>query len=202
MAINQAKFEEGIRLAIPKIKEHEGFESKAYADKLANGIPTIGYGFTAAVIPGLKLGDTITREKADLLLASKVRTQYATPVAKAIKVWDDPGFTGQMFSALITMAWQIGPGLAKHDIIKRINEKNYAAAADLITQKAYTTAGGKVYKGLVNRREAEAAVFRKGMVVVAAGGGGLLLVLGGLALWWYLKKKGTGSLSAPALAPA
>lgn len=200
MAINQAKFDEGIRLAIPKIKEHEGFKENAYKD--VAGVVTIGYGFTAAVIPGLKMGDKITREKADLLLASKVKTQYAAPVAKAIKVWDDPGFTGQMFSALITMAWQIGPGLAKHDIIKRINEKNYAAAADLITQKSYTTAGGKVYKGLVNRREAEATVFRKGMVAVAAGGGGLLLVLGGLALWWYLKKKGAGSVSTPALAPA
>jgi hypothetical protein len=115
-------------------------------------------------------------------------------VAKAITVWDDPGFSPKMFAALVSMAWQIGPGLAKHQIIKRINEKNYQAAAALITQPDYTKAGGKVVSGLKNRRLAEAQAFIAGMTTaqkVAAGGGGILLVLGGLALWWYLKNKGS-----------
>lgn len=182
--INQAKFEEALKIAIPNIKKHEGFRSSAYKD--VAGIVTIGYGFTAAVIPGLKMGDTINQAEADKLLESKVRSQYATPVGNAVLVWDDKNFTPNMFAALVSMAWQIGPGLKNHDVIKRINEKNYEAAAKLITQPAYTTAGGKTYAGLVKRRVEEAALFLKGYAKPAAFGVGTIAVA---ALAWYLWQK-------------
>jgi lysozyme len=187
--MNQQKFESAIKIAIPEIKKHEGFRANAYKDVV--GIVTIGYGFTAAVIPGLKMGDTITQAKADMLLESKVRTQYAKPVAGAIKVWDDPQFTPSMFATLVSMAYNLGPGLKNHDIIKRINERNYSAAAELITQPAYLTAGGKFVRGLQVRRIAEKLMFLKGYAKPAGVGLGVILVA---ALAWYLwnqSKKGS-----------
>lgn len=183
------KFEQGIQLAIPDIKKSEGFRENAYKDIV--GVVTIGYGFTKAVIPGLKMGDKITRAQADKLLEDKLRKEYATPLANAIKVWDDPKFTAQMFAALLNMIWQIGISMTRHDIVKRINEKNYAAAADLITQKAYTTADGKVFSSLVARREKEAAAFRAGMLVKAAKiSGAVFAVIGlGIAGYWLLRRR-------------
>jgi lysozyme len=183
------KFEEGLKIAIPELKKHEGFRDKAYKD--VAGVVTIGYGFTNAVIPNLKMGDVLPRPQADELLLRVLREKYATPLANAIKVWNDPKFTAKMFSALVTMIWQIGPSMLRHQIIKRINEKNYSAAADLIMQKDYMKAGGIVHAGLYNRRKAEFDAFRSGMLVkVAAGSGILFLLIGtGIFAYWYLRKK-------------
>lgn len=192
-----AKFEEGLKLAIPLLKRLEGWRGKAYLDQ--GGIVTIGYGFTKDVVPNLKMGDTITREKSDSLLEQVLRSKYATPLANAIKVWDDPKFSAKMFAALTSMIWQIGASMLRHDIIKKVNVKDYNSAANLIMQKSYTTAGGVVYPGLIKRRETELSVFKGGMTPdqiikvaqVAAGGSGLLFLLigGGIAGFWYLRNK-------------
>jgi GH24 family phage-related lysozyme (muramidase) len=183
------KFEEGVKLAIPKLKASEGWRGDAYKDQ-AN-VVTIGWGFTAAVIPGLKMGDKITREKSDQMLETVVRSKYATPLANAIKVWNDPGFTPLMFSALVNMIYNIGPSMLRHEIIKKINLKDYNAAAKLITQKDYTTAGGVVNKGLIKRRLEEAAIFKSGMMVKVAAGSAVffLLIGGGIATYWWLKRR-------------
>lgn len=190
------KFDEGIKIAIPELKKSEGFRENAYKD--VGGVVTIGYGFTSAVIPGLKMGDKMSRAQADALFEKVLREKYATPLANSIKVWDDPKFTSKMFAALINMIWQIGISMTRHDIIKRINEKNYNAAADLITQKAYTTAGGKVFDALAARREREAAFFRSGMAVKVAAGSGVLFLLigGGLAAYWYLRRQEIAKVQA------
>jgi lysozyme len=188
------KFEDGLKLALPKLAKSEGFRENAYKD--SGGVVTIGYGFTKDVVPGLKMGDKMTRAQADVIFPKVVREKYATPLANAIKVWADPKFTALMFSALVNMIYNIGASMLRHDIIKRINEKNYNAAADLITQKAYTTAAGKVEKGLVSRRIEEANIFRSGMMVKVAAGSGILFALigAGLAGYWYLRKKELGRL--------
>jgi lysozyme len=192
--MNQAKYDAGMKLALETIKKHEGFRVNAYKDVV--GIVTIGYGFTSAVLPALKMGDTITKEKADSLLESVVKSKYAAPIVSAVKVWDDVGFTPNMFATLVSLAFNLGPAVAKHDIIKRINEKNYLEAGKLITQKAYTTAGGNVVSGLVKRRAEEALLFLKGYAKPVGIGLGAVAVLA-LVGWymWKMSKKSGGKLS-------
>ena len=60
------------------IKGFEGFYPKAYHDQ--GGVITIGYGFTKSEIPGLKIGDVITREEADKVLDKSLKKYQSSNV--------------------------------------------------------------------------------------------------------------------------
>lgn len=136
--------------ALDIIKKFEGFSEKAYPDP-AHGwrVPTIGYGTTS----GVKMGDTITKERAEELLREDVK-RFEGYVDRLVKV---PLTQGQ-FDALVSFTYNLGPGaLEKSTLLKLLNRGDYQGAADQFPR--WVNAGGKRLEGLVKRRAAERALF-------------------------------------------
>ena len=135
------------------IKQFEGLRLKAYKDPV--GIWTIGYGTTAAAGVGCvpKAGMVITEDQAEgyLLLAldkfaAQVRPKITAPINE------------NEYGAFLSLAYNIGPGaFGKSSALRKFNAGDKAGAADAILM--WNKAGGKVLKGLVNRRQAERALF-------------------------------------------
>lgn len=136
--------------ALDIIKKFEGFSEKAYPDP-AHGwrVPTIGYGTTA----GVKMGDTITKARAEELLREDVK-RFEEQVLRLVKV---PLTQGQ-HDALVSFVYNLGAGnLSDSTLLRLLNAGDYAGAAAQFDR--WNKAGGKVLAGLVRRRAAERALF-------------------------------------------
>lgn len=131
------------------IRQFEGLRLRAY--KCPAGIPTIGYGHTA----GVKMGQEITRERAEELLRAEV-VRFEGYVDRLVTV---PLTQGQ-FDALVAWTYNLGPGaLEKSTMLRRLNAGDYTGAADELER--WNRAGGQVLAGLVRRRAAERALFEE-----------------------------------------
>lgn len=142
--------------ALDLIKEFEGFRAKAYADPV--GVWTIGYGTTARAGLGIdpKPGMTITEAEADRLLRAGVDKFAAQVMEKLTRAPTD-----NQFGAMVSLAYNIGPGeFAKSSVLRMFNRGDTAAAADAFL--LWDKADGKVMPGLVRRRKAERALFLAG----------------------------------------
>lgn len=129
------------------IRQSEGLRLRAYL--CPAGIPTIGYGSTA----GVKLGQTITAERAEELLREDVR-QFEAAVSRLVKV---PLTQGQ-FDALVSFAFNLGArSLEQSTLLRLLNVGDYSGAAAQFDRWVY--ASGKRLSGLVKRRAAERALF-------------------------------------------
>lgn len=129
--------------AITSVAFFEGFRSQAYRD--VTGVPTIGYGETK----GVKMGDTITPERA-LLQLQESAAEHAKAMAKCIKV---PITQGE-FDAYSSFTYNVGVGaFCRSTLNKKLNSGDYAGACKELLK--WTQAGGKVYPGLVKRRQEE-----------------------------------------------
>lgn len=129
------------------IRQFEGLRLRAY--KCPAGIPTIGYGHTA----GVKMGQVITRERAEELLRAEVE-RFEGYVDRLVTV---PITQGQ-FDALVAWTYNLGPGaLEKSTMLRRLNAGDYTGAAAELER--WNRAGGQVLAGLVRRRSAERALF-------------------------------------------
>lgn len=138
--------------ALDIIKKFEGFSEKAYPDP-AHGwrVPTIGYGTTS----GVKMGDTITKERAEELLREDVK-RFEGYVDRLVKV----PLTQGMFDALVSFTYNLGPGaLEKSTLLDQLNRGDYDSAAEQFGR--WVKAGGKTLAGLVRRRAAERALFEE-----------------------------------------
>lgn len=135
--------EKGLRL----IKLFEGLRLDAYI--CPAGRPTIGYGHTA----GVKLGQTITKEKAEELL----QQDLATPerVLNELSV----NFRQEQFDALVSWIFNLGQGKFQGSTMR----KRILADADDVTITdelvRWVISAGKPSLGLKKRRVAEANLF-------------------------------------------
>lgn len=135
--------ETGIQL----IKKFEGCSLNAY--KCPAGIWTIGYGHTL----GVKEGQTITKEQAEIFLKQDIRS-FELTVNNLVNV---PLNQGQ-FDALVSFCYNLGSGNLKNStLLKLLNKKNYIGAAEQFDRWVY--ASGKKLPGLVKRRTAEKELF-------------------------------------------
>lgn len=107
---------------------------------------SIGFGSNS---PDLKAGDTITADEAFARLRVDIEAREA-PLAGIINVY----ICGHMWDALMSLGFNTGMGaLERSTVITRLNEGNYAAAADeFLKIKSHTP-------GLLKRREAERLIF-------------------------------------------
>jgi lysozyme len=129
------------------IKSFEGLRLSAYKDVV--GVVTIGYGTTS----GVKMGDTITKERAEQLLREDVE-RFESQVLRLVKV---PLTQGQ-HDALVSFVYNLGAGnLSNSTLLRLLNAGDYAGAAAQFNR--WNKAGGKVLSGLVRRRAAERALF-------------------------------------------
>lgn len=135
--------------AIDLIKKYEGLALNAY--KCPAGIITIGYGTT--VYPDgtpVKLGDEITKEKAEALLLDYV-------INKIMPNIRDLALTTNQEAALCSLIYNIGWGaFAKSKCYKGIKAKDWEM---VFANWDWIKGGGKVLKGLVKRREEERFLF-------------------------------------------
>lgn len=138
--------------AVDLVKHFEGLYLNAYL--CPAGVPTIGYGHTA----GVKMGQTITAEQADALLAADL-TEAAGHVDALVTVPVNDDQRG----ALSSFVFNLGAGsLAGSTLLKLLNAGDYNGAAGQFGRWVYATVNGKKTQlpGLVARRAAEAALFQ------------------------------------------
>ena len=134
------------------VKHFEGLRLKAYYDPV--DVLTIGYGHTG---PDVYEGQVITEAEAEQLLLEDLEEHevYVKGAAKA-------PLNEDRLAALVSFAFNVGNGsLGSSTLLKKVNKKDYAGAADEFPRWVYGTVSGKKVKlnGLVRRREAERALF-------------------------------------------
>jgi len=126
----------------------EGFSETRYLD--AVGVPTIGFGTTAADVSPLPM--RCTREQAERWLAINLERKYE-PAINSL----GSHLNQNQFDALVSLAYNCGPGVVNWQIGKDVRNKNMkAASADFMR---YVYAGGRPLQGLINRRRAERRLF-------------------------------------------
>ncbi len=135
------------------IKSFEGCRLAAYPDPGTGGDPwTIGWGATG---PGIAKGVTWTQAQADARLEQDV-ARFASQVSRGLGAAPT---TQQQFDALVSFHYNTG-ALLSSTLFKLHKAGDYAGAAAEFGK--WVHAGGKVLPGLVARRAAEAALYRKG----------------------------------------
>ncbi len=135
------------------LKQFEGCRLIPYKDSA--GLYTIGYGHLIA--DGRTLPDSakykITQKQADLLLKYDV-----IPREKAVERLCTVPLNQNEFDALVSFVFNLGAGCFQRSTIRqKLNRGDRAGAAKVLLR--YNRAGGKVIKGLVNRRMAEFKLF-------------------------------------------
>lgn len=138
--------EKGIAL----IKRFEGLKLNAYL--CSAGVPTIGYGNT--YYPNgikVKLGDTITQEKADELLKDILK-KFEGIVNRKLKV----KVNQNQFDALVSHTYNTG---GSNTLFRLINTGSDKQTIKDWIETRYITANGVKLNGLVRRRKAESDLF-------------------------------------------
>lgn len=141
-----------LTLALDLIKQFEGCELVAYPDPGSGGYPwTIGWGATG---PGIAKGVSWTQAQADERLAADVG-HFAAKVDALLN--GAPTTAGQK-AALVSLAYNIGPGNLQASTLLRLHkEGDYAGAQGQFAR--WNKAAGKVLNGLTRRRAVEAKVY-------------------------------------------
>lgn len=155
----------GVRLSVSStgielIKRFEGCASlrgdglyEAYPDPATGGAPwTIGWGATG---PDIGPGTVWTQEQCDARLAQDL-ARHAAEVASAL---GDAPTTQAQFDALVSFHYNTG-AISRATLTSKHRAGDTAGAAAQFTR--WNRAGGRVLKGLVRRRQAEAHVYANG----------------------------------------
>lgn len=119
------------------------------------GVPTIGYGATYYENgTRVTLFDApITRERAEALLVWMVRTRYLPAVIRLCPNINEP----HRLAAIIDFTFNLGAGaLSASTLRRRILADRWEDVPDEL--RKWVKAGGRVLRGLMLRREAEAAL--------------------------------------------
>ena len=128
----------------------EGYRGTAYIP-VPGDVPTIGLGTTE----GVKLGDTITVERALVRSLSDI-AKFEGAVKQCVKV----PLSQNEYDAYTRLAYNIGArNFCGSTLVEHLNNGEYAAACAEISR--WNRAGGKVLRGLVNRRAEERALCEK-----------------------------------------
>jgi GH24 family phage-related lysozyme (muramidase) len=138
-----------------------GGRFEAYPDPAPgnNGLPvTIGWGSTRDFQgKPIKLGTVWTQEQCD----RKKAEDMAEFEAQVRAILGSAATTQPQFDALTSFAYNLGSdALRKSTLIRKHRAGDYEGAAREFAR--WNKAGGRVMRGLVRRREAEAQLYRKG----------------------------------------
>ncbi|MCY1548536.1 Lysozyme RrrD [compost metagenome] len=136
------------------IKQYEGLRTTAYL--CPANVPTIGYGSTKGLTRADVGRKTITAVQAESLLRADL-VRFEKAVAKLVSI----PLSDNQFAALVSFCFNLGEGnLAKSTLLQRINAN--APVADIRRSwMQWVNAGGKRLQGLVNRRAAEMALWKR-----------------------------------------
>lgn len=121
----------------------EGYSPTTYLDIV--GIPTIGFGTTEGVKPGQKIDpvQALQRKLADI-------QKFEGAVKQCVKV----PLHQHEYDAYLQLSYNIGAGaFCSSTLVKKLNAEDYKGACQEILR--WNKAGGKVVRGLSERREKE-----------------------------------------------
>jgi len=146
-------------MSVTDIADFEGYVPEVYADPV--GIPTKCFGDTTDLDPGrVYTFDECVRSLNDHAV------ELMKPVMKCV-----PSLSSQpdgVKAAVASMVYNIGNGaFCRSSVAAKFNAGDWEGGCRRIAE-IYTTAKGKVLKGLVNRRNRESATCLSGL---ASGGG-------------------------------
>jgi GH24 family phage-related lysozyme (muramidase) len=142
---------------IDLIHSFEGLRLKAYPDPGTGGKPwTIGWGSTTDEQGRpIEPGTVWTRERADARFRKHL-VQFEQEVRDAL---GDAPVTQNQFDAMVSLAYNIGcAAFRKSTLVRKHRAGDYEGAA--LEFVRWNRAGGKVMRGLIRRREAEARMYR------------------------------------------
>lgn len=138
--------------AIDLVKDQESCVLHAYKDPI--GIITVGYGHTGEdIIPG----DPVSQDQADTWLSMDLETAATRLCGIIGGVVSD--LTTNQYAALLDFVFNLGCD-PKWTIWKRLNARQFDQVPLEIAK--FVNAGGKKLQGLVNRRNAEIALWATG----------------------------------------
>jgi lysozyme len=153
------------RETLEHVKRWEGLQLTAYPDPGSrNGDPwSIGYGHTSDGHMKVYRGLTITPAQAEAALEYDLN-ETAAAVEELVKV----DLSDNQFGALVSFAFNVGVNaFRKSTLLKRLNKGEYEAVPGEMAR--WNKNDGKVMKGLINRRAAEAGLWAKGEFVSSRG---------------------------------
>lgn len=145
MASRLAKGSAIAAAAIALVGAWEGLRTTAYRDVV--GIPTVCFGETR----GVQMGDRYTVEQCKVMLGDRL-VEFEQGIRRCMTEPD--AVPDSVYVASISLAYNIGQrAFCRSTVLRRINAKNYRGACDAFLM--WRKAGGRVIRGLVNRRKAE-----------------------------------------------
>lgn len=137
-------------LAYDFIKGFEGERLEAY--QCSAGVWTIGVGHTKGVKPNDRITEGISK-----ILFEQDLLAFKLEMLPLVKVEVTQG----QFVALLSFVFNLGiTSFKTSTLLKKLNQGDYVGASNEFLRWKY--ANGKVVKGLLNRRQAEKALFDGG----------------------------------------
>jgi GH24 family phage-related lysozyme (muramidase) len=146
-----------LEVAVPFIGRWEGLRLSAYLDIV--GVPTVCYGETKGVL----MGDTYTKAQCDAMFSREVLDyrNRLRPAFTSDTVADR--LTLERDVAYASLAYNVGVhGTGKSTAVRRLNQGDIAGACQALGW--WNKAGGRVVRGLVNRRTEETELCMRGVV--------------------------------------
>jgi len=132
-------------LTVSVVGNWEGLRLVAYPDVI--GVWTACYGETKGIRPGMKF----TREQCDVMFIERLQ-EFETGMRACLKAPD--ALPDKTYVSFVSVTYNIGVGgFCGSSMARRTNAGDLAGACDALLM--WNKAGGKVVKGLVNRRVAE-----------------------------------------------
>lgn len=153
------------QIAANFIARREGFAKKAAWDENAyRG----GFGTDKKLVNGVLIdvskdpNATWTKEEAVATLAYELPNSYAKSIIKGIGQANWDKLNDNQKAAYLSFAYNCGPGRSRKQIKTALDNNDINGVATIIANGPVRGAGsGKVYKGLVERRKLESALFLK-----------------------------------------
>lgn len=142
-----------ISLALPIVKNFEGFSANAYPDPPGSGKYSIGYGHQ--IKPGESYGPSsvIAQDEAEQLLRGDIAGAYSC-VEQNVNVALSP----QQTAALISFVFNVGCGAFENStMLTLLNQGDFEGAAAQFP--SWIHSGGQVSDALVSRRSQEQELF-------------------------------------------
>ncbi|MBA85233.1 MAG: lysozyme [Rhodobacteraceae bacterium] len=141
--------------AVPGVSYWEGRSLRAYQDIV--GVWTICDGVTS----GVKPGDTATDAQCDAMLTHELRA-HAEGLSACIADDVERQIPTQTAAALVSWAYNIGTGAAcRSTLVRKLNGRAWSEVCTELSR--WNRAGGRVVRGLTNRRAAERADCEAGL---------------------------------------
>jgi GH24 family phage-related lysozyme (muramidase) len=149
-----------VAVALPLVKEFEGCQLSAYPDPETGDTPwTIGWGSTTYTDGApVKAGDTISQERADVLLEGRLARDWGLLV-KLVPGWRQ--FNVNQQAALLSFTYNCGPAWFGGEGFSTLTNRLCHGELDKVPAALmlYVNPGGPSEAGLRRRRKAEAALW-------------------------------------------